>query len=135
MKDNQPRFRITIDFFLLIPALVLCITGVMYIYSSGINSLGINTSNEYTRQIIWIIFGLLLMVLVSVFKLDFYKEWALPIMIGGALLVIASLLFGKVVNGARSWLGIGELGIQPSEFMKIAYMVLQLRSLNATKQI
>ena len=34
-----------------------------------------------------------------------------------------TLIFGSVRNGARSWLGIGSLGIQASEFSKIATII------------
>jgi len=40
------------------------------------------------------------------------------------LLLVITLLFGRVVNGARSWIGVGALGIQPSEFTKIATIVI-----------
>ncbi len=36
------------------------------------------------------------------------------------LLMIGVLIFGREVNGAKSWIGIGPVGIQPVEFMKIA---------------
>ena len=36
--------------------------------------------------------------------------------------MIYTVFFGKVVNGAKSWLGIGSFGIQPSEFGKIVFI-------------
>ncbi len=41
-------------------------------------------------------------------------------------------IFGRVVNGAKSWLGIGVYGIQPSEFMKIATILFLSKYLSAT---
>ncbi|MFZ5511324.1 MAG: FtsW/RodA/SpoVE family cell cycle protein, partial [Pseudomonadota bacterium] len=45
---------------------------------------------------------------------------ALPVYIGGLLLLVAVALFGDVSKGARRWLNLGFARIQPSEIMKIA---------------
>ncbi len=45
---------------------------------------------------------------------------ALPLYVGGFLLLIAVALFGDVSKGARRWLNLGFMRIQPSEIMKIA---------------
>jgi rod shape determining protein RodA len=45
---------------------------------------------------------------------------ALPIFIGGVLLLVGVALFGDVSKGARRWLNIGFMRLQPSEMMKIA---------------
>jgi len=45
---------------------------------------------------------------------------ALPIYVIGVLLLIAVALFGDISKGARRWLNLGFMRIQPSEFMKIA---------------
>jgi len=54
-------------------------------------------------------------------------------------LLVYTRLFGRYVNGAKSWLGIGELGIQPSEFAKIVYILFLAyfldRSQNAKSQL
>ncbi len=47
-------------------------------------------------------------------------RFAVPIYIGGLLLLVAVALFGDVSKGARRWLHIGVTRIQPSEIMKIA---------------
>ncbi|MDP2811138.1 MAG: rod shape-determining protein RodA [Rhodocyclaceae bacterium] len=45
---------------------------------------------------------------------------ALPVYVFGVLLLIAVALFGDVSKGARRWLNLGFMRIQPSELMKIA---------------
>ena len=41
---------------------------------------------------------------------------------------------GKVRNGSRSWFGIGSLGIQPSEFMKIVLIIFTAKYLEKNKK-
>jgi rod shape determining protein RodA len=43
-------------------------------------------------------------------------------------------LFGRTVNGAKSWLGIGSFGIQPSEFSKIAVILFLARYLDGSRK-
>jgi len=45
---------------------------------------------------------------------------AFPLYVAGVLMLVAVALFGDVVHGARRWLDLGIVRIQPSEFMKIA---------------
>ena len=45
---------------------------------------------------------------------------ALPLYVAGVLLLVAVALFGDVAKGARRWLDLGFMRIQPSEIMKIA---------------
>jgi len=47
-------------------------------------------------------------------------RFALPVFFLGVLLLIAVALFGDVAKGARRWLNLGFMRIQPSELMKIA---------------
>src|SRR5690606_2332388 len=47
-------------------------------------------------------------------------RFALPLYLVGLGLLICVALFGEVVNGARRWLDLGFIRIQPSELMKIA---------------
>ncbi|MBQ1709658.1 MAG: FtsW/RodA/SpoVE family cell cycle protein, partial [Treponema sp.] len=49
------------------------------------------------------------------------------------LLLIYTRIFGRYVNGAKSWIGIGEFGIQPSEFGKVFYILFLARYLDESK--
>ncbi len=47
-------------------------------------------------------------------------RFAVPLFVGGVALLIAVALFGDIAKGARRWLNLGFIRIQPSEVMKIA---------------
>jgi rod shape determining protein RodA len=53
--------------------------------------------------------------------------------VGILLLLIYTCFFGRLVNGARAWIGIGSFGIQPSEFAKITTILFLARHLDSTK--
>lgn len=109
------------DYLVLILALVLCTVGVIGIYSAGVNSTSSDT--EYLKQIMWI--GISLAVMFVVWMLDYHVSSMIG-MIGYPIILIllVVVLFMPEVNGASSWFNIGSIQIQPSEFMKIAYILL-----------
>jgi rod shape determining protein RodA len=52
--------------------------------------------------------------------LHYLSRIALPLYVLGLVLLIAVAAFGEIVNGARRWLDLGFIRVQPSELMKIA---------------
>jgi rod shape determining protein RodA len=99
---------------------VLLAVGVLFIYSSGINASGVQVSAEFIRQIVWSLSGLALLVVFTLLSYTTLRMLSLYIYGGGMFLLLLTLVIGRQVNGARSWLGFAEIGIQPAEFMKIA---------------
>jgi rod shape determining protein RodA len=97
----------------------LMLVGVLFIYSSGINSNGVQTSAEFLRQILWAVSGLGLLILFAFFSYTTLRMLSLYVYAGGLLLLLITLVVGREVNGARSWLGVAQVGIQPAEFVKI----------------
>jgi rod shape determining protein RodA len=108
------------DLVLFGSAFVLIVVGVLFIYSSGINSNGVQTSHEFLRQLLWAVTGIALMVFFAFFSYTNLRMFSLYIYAGGLLLLLITLVIGREVNGARSWLGVGQIGIQPAEFVKLA---------------
>ncbi len=124
-KRNGGR-RISImgyDFVLILTVITLTVIGILFIYSSGITSIGTNVSNEYIKQILWGVTGLALMFVISFFDYRRLKLISLYVYMTFVGLLVITAIFGSVVNGAKSWLGIGSLGIQPSEFSKIGTII------------
>jgi cell division protein FtsW (lipid II flippase) len=90
-------------------------------------------STEYIRQIIWAITGIILILAVTLLEPKRLPDYTPIIYILTSSMLIYTRFFGKVVNGARSWLGIGDFGIQPSEFMKIATMLFLAKYLESSR--
>ena len=55
------------DYFLILVIAILVTMGVMFIYSSSINSEGISVTNEYKKQIIWAAIGFVFLIIMSFF--------------------------------------------------------------------
>jgi len=77
-------------------------------------------SKPYGTQALFILFTLGLIVLILAIEAKFYERFASIIYIISILSLIGLFIFGKTVNGATSWYGIGSMTIQPSEFAKFA---------------
>ena len=95
--------------------------GWMNIYSANIMEAdgGIfDFSQRFGKQLIWIgasvLFAMLMLVLDA--KYYIYFSYLLYILLLGTLLGV--LVFGKEINGARSWFVIGGFQLQPAEFAK-----------------
>ena len=121
------------DYFLLLAIAILVTMGIMFIYSSSINSEGVSVTNEYNKQIVWAVVGLVCLIIMTIYdyrRLEIICPWLYLVLI---LVLIYTRFFGRLVNGARSWIGIGEFGIQPSEFGKIFYILYLARYLDNSK--
>ncbi len=121
------------DYVLFACVLILVTMGIAFIYSSGINSEGSLVTNEYIKQIIWASFGIIIMILSSLHDYNKFERYSQNLYIGLLAVLLYTCLFGRYVNGARSWLGIGDFGIQPSEFGKIVFIVFLAHYLSETK--
>ncbi len=77
------------------------------------------------RQLIFGVIGFISMVIVSNIDPKIYKENATKILVIAIVLLIMVLIpgVGVVRGGARSWIGLGQFTLQPSEFGKIAIII------------
>lgn len=112
-----------IDFTTVIIYLALVIMGWVSIYAAVYNDdhrSVFDLSQRYGVQIVWI--GLSLVTAISILLIDskYYHMFSYHFYWLTIVVMIGVMLFGKEVNGAKSWVGIGGFGIQPVEFMKIA---------------
>jgi len=112
------RSKIYFDQYLFISISLLSLMGLIFLYSASDG----NTSTV-VKQSFFVIFGLILMFLVSQPDPDFYKNNSLVFLIISIILILLTLLFGKEVNGAKRWLDLGVFTLQTSEIIKIALPV------------
>lgn len=109
----------------LISAILLSFIGLATVRSSSAELGG----GYGARQAVWLVVGLIACTVV--FQLDYRKMVDLsPAFYGFGLFLLVLVLFvGEVRGGAKSWLGIGPFGGQPSEFAKLATALLLARYL------
>ena len=76
------------------------------------------------RQILFAGVGFLLMLAVSLLSPRAMRRLALALYIGGLAIMIAVLVWGDDINGARRWARIAGFSLQPSEFVKPGFAIL-----------
>lgn len=106
-----------------IPALLLCGLGVAFIYSASndferiAEGLAAGSGNHF-KQIQFALIGILLMLTVALMPQRWLSgPWYLWLGLG-VLMLGAVVVFGRTVNGSKSWIVWGPLSLQPSELCK-----------------
>ncbi|EOL43859.1 cell division protein FtsW [Enterococcus phoeniculicola] len=126
--------RHLMDYSIFIPYLILCVVGLIMVYSSTSYLLlaqGLNPAKSVINQTVFWILSLIVIGIMYKMKIDVFKNEKLvqlAIVVTASLLVIAYLFF-KPVNGAKGWIDLGFLSIQPAELLKIVliwYLALTL---------
>jgi rod shape determining protein RodA len=121
LRENQRRFKF--DWIIIILFLLLVGFGYLNILSAshvGEVTNYFDTSELYGKQLIFLGLTFVLIILILSFEAKFYERFASIIYLVAILALLGLFIFGKDVNGARSWYGIGSMTIQPSEFAKFA---------------
>lgn len=110
-----------IDYPLLTATILLCIIGVFSVYSS---TRTFGTGTHLAVQLAAGGVGVLLMLLISFFDYEelFPFAWYIYFL---SLLVLVSVLFLGMTGiwGSKSWIKVGPVSIQPSEFIKCTFIV------------
>lgn len=109
------------DYILIITILALFVIGVFGIYSAGYGDIdGSNT--EYQKQIVW--FGVVCVISLILWAIDTSVfEFMGYALYGLNLVLLVLVLAMPSVFGASSWFKIGGISYQPSELMKIGYIL------------
>nr|WP_320118153.1 rod shape-determining protein RodA [uncultured Marinifilum sp.] len=77
-------------------------------------------SQRYGKQLMWIGAAAILAFIILIIESKFYSAFAYPTYLFMIILLIAVLVFGRDVKGARSWFELGPIRFQPAEFAKFA---------------
>lgn len=136
MRAEKNNIFYGIDWILVILYIALIGFGWMNIYATtttDANSELLDFSTRYGKQLLWIILCVPLIVLILFFNSKFYQKFASILYLIGILSLIGLFLFGKNINGATSWYGLGSASLQPSEFAK-AFTALAVAKLLSDRQ-
>lgn len=80
-------------------------------------------NNRHTMQMIWILISLIVVMFIFVIDSRFYLFVAYPAYIFGIFLLLLVLVLGTAVHSSKSWIVLGPVSIQPSEFAKLTVIL------------
>ncbi len=109
------------DWILLVLVLAIMTLGILTFYQAGTKWILI-----VEKQFYFILIGLALMLAVSFFDYRIFKNYS----ISSIFLYIVSIILllitlsSSPIRGSRSWIFISHYGFQPSEFAKLAVLIL-----------
>lgn len=121
------------DYTLFITTILLCIYGLLILYSA---TLSLEKSIHLKTQSIATALGFLAMIFLIFLDYKFLGKIYMPIYIVSNLLLLAVLLFGtgEQTWGSRSWLEIGPIIFQPSEFVKVGLIISLAKFIDNNKE-
>ncbi len=122
------------DYRIFIVYLLLMTIGVIAVYSASSEILLINGFKATVygqKQLLYALFGVLICLACYSINLDYLRRgklllWLLAIVAG---LLIYVRLFGQAVNGAKGWINLGPINIQPLELAKLVLLLYLARML------
>jgi rod shape determining protein RodA len=128
------------DLAIFVPALLLVLFGLGAVYSSTINHP--TASGNFHKQLLFIPISFIAFLIVYSLPQQVFKSFAIPMYGVSLLMLIAVLFMGKTVYGSKSWLDLGLIGFQPSEFAKLGtilclsyWLTYKNRDINNIKDI
>ena len=125
--------RLLTNFEWLVPLLAIgvCGLGMLTVYSATYNP-SAGTSPLAIRQLVWFSAGIAGMFGMLAFDYRRLERHAYLVYAVVLLLVLLVPLVGQVGGGSRRWLRLGPVTIQPSEFIKLAMMLVCARHFSLT---
>ena len=110
-----------LDYPLLISVVVLCTIGLFSVVSA---TRTFGTSTHFITQLAAAIFGLILMAFIAFFDYEVLLPFAKYIFVLSALVLAGVLFLGMTgIWGSKSWIKIGPVSVQPSEFIKCTFII------------
>jgi cell division protein FtsW len=117
----------TVDHVMLAAILVLMLSGVILSLAASppvATRLGLDPFYFVHRHLLLLIPALAVLLITSFLPQRYIRRTALVVFIASLALVAATLMFGAEVKGARRWIVLLGINLQPSEFLKPAFVIL-----------
>lgn len=101
----------------------LTLVGIVVIYSANHGRPEQFFRSLYIKQVYWMLYGLVAMLIALVVDYRFYSRYAYLIYGATCLALVYVLFNGVIISGSRRWIRIGSQSIQISEFAKFALII------------
>ena len=121
-----------VDYSLLLPVFFLLVIGVVAIYIAVSHDYPNNILPILGQQVAWIALGLVIGFIVMLFNTEFlWKVTPFLYILGLGLMVLPIVFYNPSLvasTGAKNWVSVNGITLfQPSEFMKISYILMLAR--------
>ena len=117
----------TVDRLLLFALFGLMLAGIVLSLAASpavAHRLGLDTFHFVNRQVFFLIPATAVLIVTSFLPPRWIRRLAFVAFVVALLMVVATLFIGAEIKGARRWLNFAGVGLQPSEFLKPAFVVL-----------
>ncbi|HEY8661696.1 MAG TPA: rod shape-determining protein RodA [Hanamia sp.] len=106
-------------YFIFVSIGLLCIFSVEYHHSENILQNIVGLKKNYSRQLLFFGISAVVAILILLTDSKFFTATANISYVLGILLMMATFVVGKDINGSRSWIPMGFFNLQPVETCKI----------------
>jgi rod shape determining protein RodA len=133
MRTKRTNIFYGVDLTLVLLYLFLVAFGWMNIYAASVTENAheiLDFGTKYGKQLLWISLSFVLIVIILFFDAKTYEKFASILYILSLSSLLGLFAFGKTINGATSWYGLGNFSLQPSEFVKFATALALARLLS-----
>ncbi|MEM1270172.1 MAG: rod shape-determining protein RodA [Bacteroidota bacterium] len=119
---NKPWYQ-RLDYIVIFAWASLVALGLTAIYSSTHGPASIylldTVQQNFTRQLQWVVLSVIAICVLLAIPSRVYQSGAYAAYGISLLMLIGALMFGREINGAKSWLPIGPFSLQVSEVAKV----------------
>lgn len=107
-------------------------TLAFFLSSIGLSVIASSVPDEMFRQMVIVFAGVAAFFILGWWlrDLDRTKTMRFPLAVLSVLILAAVLIIGQEQNGAKNWIYIGSLSVQPSEFVKVAFIYVGAATLD-----
>jgi len=117
------KFFNKFDLTIIILMISIIAIGLTAVYSATYS----NGLELFHKQLTFAIVGFVIMIIVSYIPPKYISNFSFWFYVASIVLLILVLFIGKRIGGNRSWFSVGGFGIQPSEFAKVATVLMLSR--------
>ncbi len=104
-------------------ALSAALIGVACIYSATWTSDRPEMRMAFQRQAMWVSIGAATSLVISLIDYKKLLHFAWGYLVIGFALLVVTLAIGQEIHGAKSWINLGPMSLQPAEFTKICFIL------------
>ncbi len=121
------RWWFSVDWALMGAVILLMALGVIFSLAASppvAERIGLDGFHFFRRHLMFLFPAVILFISATFLDARLVRRVMLGIYVGGMVLMVLALFLGPAIKGAHRWINIGPFSIQPSEFVKPAFVVL-----------